>query len=220
MAVLTALAIGSLALSAFSAVKQGKAAKQAGKLANQAAQEEAGIIDYNAAIADQQAADAITRGQEQQQQVRAQTRQTIGSQRAGFAASGVDVSSGSAADVQADAAFLGELDALTAETNAAREAWGFKVQATDLRNRADVTRRTGKMQEKAANSAGNAAYVAGAGNVIGGVSNLLSDRYGFKEGRGSDASRPESTTAGRARATAGRASHRGRHAGVARRRRG
>ena len=180
MAVLTALAIGSLALSAFGAVKQGKATKQAGKLANEAAQAQAGIIDYNAAVADQQAADALTRGQEQEQQVRSATRQVIGSQRAGYAAQGVDVGSGSAADTQADAAFLGELDALTVATNAAREAHGFAVQATDLRNRANVTRRTGVNQEKAANAAGNSAYIAGAANVIGGASNLLADRYGFK----------------------------------------
>ncbi len=184
MAVMTALAIGSLAVSAFSAYKQGKATKQAGKLANEAAQEEAKVIDYNAAIADQQAADAMTRGQEREQRARQATRGIIGSQRAGFAASGVDVSSGSAADVQADAAFLGELDALTEETNAAREAWGFKVQAQDLRNRANVTRKTGVNQEKAANAAGNAAYIGGAANVIGGTANLLQARYGF--GRGSE----------------------------------
>lgn len=179
MAVMTALAIGGLALSAFGAVQQGRATKKAGTLANEAAQAEAGIIDYNAAVADQQAADALTRGQEQEQQVRSATRQVIGSQRAGFAAQGVDIGVGSAVDVQADAAFLGELDALTVATNAAREAHGFAVQATDLRNRADVTRRTGVNQERGANAAGNAAYVAGAANVIGGATSLLAARYGF-----------------------------------------
>lgn len=180
MAVMTALAIGSLALGAFSSVKQAKATKQAGKLANEASQDEARVIDYNAAIADQQAADAMTRGQEREQRARAATRGIIGSQRASFAAQGVDVGTGSAADVQADAAFLGELDALTEQTNAAREAWGFKVQAQDLRNRANVTRKTGVNQERAANAAGNAAYLGGAANVIGGTANLLQTRYGFK----------------------------------------
>lgn len=179
MAVMTALAIGSLALGAFSTVRQVKGQRQAGRLANEAAQQEAGIIDYNAAIADQQAADAITRGQEREQRARAATRGIIGSQRASFAAQGVDVGTGSAADVQADAAFLGELDALTEQTNAAREAWGFKVQATDLRNRADVTRRTGVNQERAANAASVGTAIGGAANVIGGVTNLLETRYGF-----------------------------------------
>ena len=192
MAVMTALAIGSLALGALSSIKQGRATKQAGKLANEAAQEEAGLIDYNAAIADTQAADAMTRGQEREQRARAATRGLIGSQRASYAAQGVDVGQGSAADVQADAAFLGELDALTEETNAAREAWGFKVQATDLRNRADVTRRTGVNQERAANAAGNAAYLGGAANVIGGTANLLQARYGFGRttSAGASSSRP------------------------------
>lgn len=179
MAVMTALAIGSLALGAFSTVKQVRDTKKAGKLANEAAQEEAKIIDYNASIADQQAADALTRGQEAEQRARARTRSVIGSQRAGFAAQGVDVGTGSAADVQADAAFLGELDALTEQTNAAREAWGYKVQATDLRNRANVTRKTGVNQERAAGAAALGTAIGGAANVIGGTANLLQARYGF-----------------------------------------
>lgn len=176
---MTALAIGSLALGAFSTVRQVQGQRKAGKLANEAAQQEAEVIDYNAAIADTQAADAITRGQEREQRARAATRGIIGTQRASFAAQGVDVGTGSAADVQADAAFLGELDALTEQTNAAREAWGFKVQATDLRNRADVTRRTGVNQERGANAASWGTAIGGAANVIGGVANLAQARYGF-----------------------------------------
>lgn len=190
MAVMTAIALGSLALGAFSTVQQVRGQRKAGKLANEAAQEEAALIDYNATIADQQAADALERGQERKQAVRSATRQVIGTQRAGFAGQGVDVSSGSAADVQADAAFLGELDALTEETNAAREAWGIKVQATDLRNRADVTRRTGVNQQKAANAASWGTAIGGAANVIGGATNLLAARYGFNRTTSASGSRP------------------------------
>jgi hypothetical protein len=176
---MTALAIGSLALSAFGQVKAGKAAKEAGKSEHAAADAQAGLLDYNAQIADAQAADAITRGQEEENRYRQGVRTLIGSQRAGFAGQGVDIGVGSAVDVQADTAYLGELDALTLRTNAAREAWGFRTQATDLRNRARVTRQTGIFAEQGANAQGNAAYVGAAATGLAGTVNLLERRYGF-----------------------------------------
>ena len=180
MAVLTALAIGSLAVSAYGAIRQGKALKEAGKRENEAAQSQAEIVDYNADVADVQAKDAIARGQEEEDRYRQGVRTLIGSQRAGFAAQGVDVTQGSAVDVVADTAYLGELDALTIETNAGREAWGYQVQAADLRKRAEVTRKTGINAEKAGSSMGNAAYLQGAGTVLSGAGSLLESRYGFK----------------------------------------
>jgi len=179
MAFMTALAIGSLAFSAYQQVRQGKAIKAAGRAENEAAQEQATLTDYNAQIADAQASDAITRGQEEENRYRQGVRTLVGSQRAGFAGQGIDVGVGSAADVQADSAFLGELDALTIRTNAAREAWGFRTQATDLRNRANVIRRTGQFAQAGANAQGNAAYFGAAGTAIGGAANLLETRYGF-----------------------------------------
>ncbi len=179
MALATALAIGSLAIGAYSTIRQQKAIKDAGKAENKAAQAQAGLLDYNAQIADAQAADAVTRGQEEENRYRQGVRTLVGSQRAGFAAQGVDIGTGSALDVQGDTAFLGELDALTIRTNAAREAWGHRASATDLRNRARVTRETGVFAEQGARAAGNAALIGGVGNIIGGTANLLESRYGF-----------------------------------------
>lgn len=183
MAVMTAIAIGGLALSAYQQVRQGRAIKQAGQAERAAADSQAEILDYNATIADAQAADAVTRGQEEENRYRQGVRSLIGSQRAGFAGQGVDVGVGSAADVQADSAFLGELDALTIRTNAAREAWGYKVQAADTRKRAEVTRKTGVFAERAANAAGNSAYVGAGATIASGAGSLLEARYGFGRGR-------------------------------------
>lgn len=83
----------------------------------------------NAQFANQAADDAVARGEFESDQQRLQTRAAIGSQRAGFAANGVDVNSGSAAEIQDDTAAMGELDALTIRNNAAREAWGYRTQA-------------------------------------------------------------------------------------------
>lgn len=83
----------------------------------------------NAAFAEQAALDATRRGEFESDQSRIANRELIGAQRAGFAANGVDVNSGSAANLQDDAAALGELDALTIRNNAAREAWGYRTQS-------------------------------------------------------------------------------------------
>lgn len=143
-------AVGTAA-SVVGQVKSGNAAKRIG--------------DYNAAVADAQAADALVRGQQDEEKFRQGVKTLIGSQRAGFAGQGVDVGVGSAVDVQADAAFLGELDALTIRTNAAREAWGYTVQAQDAR--------LGGQQAQSASRYGAAS------TVLSGTTSLLATRYGW-----------------------------------------
>lgn len=89
--------------------------------------------DYNAGIADIQAADATRRGTLDANNLNSQTRQLAGSQRATLAASGVDVNSGTAAAIVDETYILGERDATTIRNNAALEAFGFQTQAADLR---------------------------------------------------------------------------------------
>lgn len=91
------------------------------------------LANWNATIADKNATDAERRGQIAANRQRSQTRQTVGAQRAALAAQGLSLDSGTAVDLQADTSYFGELDALTIRNNAAREAWGYTSQATDLR---------------------------------------------------------------------------------------
>lgn len=171
------------------------AAARAGGLAEQRSLEsQAGLADYNAQVADLQSADATARGVQDENKFRTGVRGMIGSQRASLAASNVDVSFGSAADVQGDAAFLGELDALTIRTNAAREAWGFNVQGEDLRRRAQTARQegayaaesgvvTGAAQRAAGESAYSAAKWGIASTLVGAGGSLLAQKYGFGGGK-------------------------------------
>lgn len=127
-AAISTIALGT-GLSAYGKMRSGQETKQ--------------IYDANAGIADWQAQDALERGAVEEKRLRRRTEQVIGSQRTGLAAQGVDVNRGSALDVQADAAYLGELDALTIKNNAAKEAWGYKVQASDYRYRGKAAQREG-----------------------------------------------------------------------------
>jgi hypothetical protein len=105
----------------------------------------------------------------------------IGAQRAGIAAGNIDVGYGSAVDVQADAAHLGELDALTIRNNAQREAWGFKVEAIDTRQRAKITRKEGVAMEKAGKVAQSAHRLGAIGGLVTGAGSLAAEKYGWRE---------------------------------------
>lgn len=94
---------------------------------SQAASYQAQVATNAQKVATQNAQYAVQAGAQREEASRMRTAGLIGAQRATAAAHGVDVNSGSAVDVQSDAATLGELDALTIRNNAAREAYNYKV---------------------------------------------------------------------------------------------
>lgn len=169
---------------------QADAQVRAGKLAQEAKESEAQLAEYNAAVAELQAKDAITRGDLDANRMRSEIDQVIGRQRAGMAAGNIDVSFGSPLDIASDARYLGELDALQIKTNAAREAWGYQVQAEDARTRAAIIRKegryaaeTGSLNASALRAQGNAASTIGwlqAGSTIAtSAGSMLLAKYGY-----------------------------------------
>lgn len=112
----TSILTGAMAFS------QSEAMKQQG-----AYQKE--MYDTNARLAGYQAEDAIRRGNQEAINYKTQAKKTIGAQRAALAASGVDISDGSALDIQQETAAQGAEGALQIKNNAWREAWGYRVQA-------------------------------------------------------------------------------------------
>lgn len=66
--------------------------------------------------------------------------QMVAAQRLGFANSGVDINSGTPAQLQANTMDAAARDVMTLRANAAREAWGFKVQADALSQNHDTER--------------------------------------------------------------------------------
>lgn len=124
----------SAAVSAVGARGQAKA-QQAGL------NYQASVSDQNATLADMQARDAIRQGQGQEQNLRLQTGQLKGSQRATMAANGIDLTdTGSANDVFTSTDYMADHDAATIQNNALRQAWGYNVQAENYRNDASAKR--------------------------------------------------------------------------------
>lgn len=134
------VAVGvSTAISAYSASEQ--------------ASNQRDMANYNAKVADTQAQDAITRGNEEASKVRRQYAQIAGQQRAGFLAKGIDISEGSAADAIDQTDFFSTIDQGMAKQNAAREAWNLKA------------RQRGYEYEASTHRPGQAAFLAGASTV-------------------------------------------------------
>lgn len=115
----------------------------------------AGMLNRNAALKEQAAQESIFAGDTSADWQRVRTGQAIGTQRSVQAANGIDVNSGSAAQLQDDTAMIGELDALTIQNNAAREAYGHRIQADQDRMNAVQT----------VTNAGNKAT----GSILGGI---------------------------------------------------
>lgn len=183
MAVATAIIIGLAIYGAYQSSKgsiaAGNAAKKAGDAGLVAGQRGQELENYNAAIAEEQATDAITRGKDEEARFRQGVKALIGSQRAGFAGQGVDVGSGSAVDVQTDAAYLGELDAYTIQQNAVREAQGFHVQAENARRRGVMDLEAGQNRQAEGQGAQTASRYQAAGTILGTASSLVAAKYGW-----------------------------------------
>ncbi|MDY7579352.1 hypothetical protein RGU70_13620 [Herbaspirillum sp. RTI4] len=97
---------------------------------------QASVAANNAIIAQDKASITQDNGQIAVQNQDLKTAQTFGMQRAGLAANGVDLGSGSANDILTSTTMMGARDADQLQTNAMREAWGYSTQAADDTNNA------------------------------------------------------------------------------------
>lgn len=135
-----------------------------------AAEYNASVAAANAQIAKNKAAMAGAAGTAQVEQAQLQNRAKIGGLIASQAASGINVNSGSALDVRSSAQQLGQLNAITVRSNAARQAYGYDVES------ASDTGQQGLYQSEA-NNAMPAAEINAAGTVLGNAGSAAS-RYG------------------------------------------
>lgn len=126
-----------IALAAGQGLLQGLGQKRQAKA-------DAAALRQNAIYLNNAAWDARMRGRLESDYARLDTQQAIGTQRAAQAASGGEVNTGTNAILQQDTAQFGELDALTIANNAAREAYGYEVEATGLQNQARALKKAAK----------------------------------------------------------------------------
>lgn len=159
------IATGSqLALTGMGAVGAYNSAKASQQQAQYAGQ----VAQNNATLADQQAADARARGDEEASKVRRDGEQLKGLQRNRMAASGLDLSAGTAAEVVDQTDFFSLTDQATAKKNAGREAWTKTQQGNQFRSDAKMNRATAK---------GTSPGMAAATSLLGGAGRVADTFY-------------------------------------------
>lgn len=128
--------------------------------ANRQGNAEAAQAELNKRLSEIAAMDAIRRGDYEAAKVSGEATRVIGKARTTQAASGVDITSGSSLDVIETTRLFTELDKEVIRNNAAREAWGYKVQGLEYAARSEMA--------KASIGSNIAATVlGGAGDLIG-----------------------------------------------------
>ena len=133
----------SAATTAVSVAQQAQQAQQAAAQQSSRAAQAAYQTAYQtaqarnaAAVSEYNAQDAERRGEVEEERQRRKTSLLLGTQQARFAAQGSDLM-GSPLDLLGDTAAFGEQDALATRYQAAREAWGQRIQAANQNAQAD-----------------------------------------------------------------------------------
>lgn len=101
------------------------------------------IAEINSEIANEQAESAMSRGRQQERQLRVDYSQLMGKQRAIMAAQGLNLEEDTALNVQLDTRRQEEIDVLTLRNNTAMEAWGYNVQAYNYTQMGKYAKREG-----------------------------------------------------------------------------
>lgn len=101
---------------------------------------QATLGEVNARISELGARSMLLQGERQEQAQRIGTAQLKSAQRVAMAANGVDLGSRSALNVMTGTDVLGEIDANTIRANALRAAWGYRAQAMNSANQAELAR--------------------------------------------------------------------------------
>lgn len=159
----TGFEMAVIGLSAAGVAAQSVAASQASAAQKSAYEYQAAVSRNNQKIAEWQAQNEIEKGQEAEVEQRRKIAALKGSQRAGLAAKGLDISTGSALNILTDTDYLGELDVLNIRSNAERAAWAARVQGSNEAANATLL----SMRAEAENPllAGAGTFLSGAGSV-------------------------------------------------------
>lgn len=151
-------AIAAVAVSAYGAYESGQASKKAAK-------HNAKMDKYNAEMQGNQAIDALERGAIEADNVAKEGAAAIGEGRAAWAGGNVELSTGTAAMWEVEAAESVAADVGMTRYNAGQEAASFRNAAWNSRASASLNKYKGR-------SAARAGNIGAASSVLGGLSSV------------------------------------------------
>lgn len=134
------VAIASMAMSVGSSLLGAAGAKRQGEAQAQTLAYQAGVAEMRKKVALQNRDYALAAGETEAQSFGLRARNTMGKIRAAQAASGMDVGSGSAVEVQKGQQKVTDIDMAQIRNNAARKAYGYSVDAAGEEAQANLYR--------------------------------------------------------------------------------
>lgn len=166
------LLIASTAVAVVGALESGAAAKNA-------ADYQSAVANNNAQIAKQNADYALQAGQVSAENQSRKGAAQIGHIKTAQAASGVNVNSGSALEVQAGQRETNQLDTETVLNNAQLHAYGYRTQATNFEAEAKLDTMKGEQAQEAS-------YFKAGSDILSGASGISGKWTGAPSSAGSD----------------------------------
>lgn len=106
------------------------------------------LAENNSALARARADDANAMGAREMERAAWRARMRMGEQRAAIAANNLDPTMGTPADILGETALFGEIEQQDIRLNAARQAWGHQVDASNFTSEAGMSRWQGRTQSQ------------------------------------------------------------------------
>lgn len=133
------------------------------------------IAEFNAQFAELDAYRTEQYGETEVARYQNEIDATVGNQRVAYAASGVDVTSGTAAAIQAETKLTGFLNQLDIRTQAQSKALGYKREAMNIRLQGITGQSQASLNANAVETAGIIGAVPGAISGYGSLRDLVND---------------------------------------------
>lgn len=148
----------NIGMQLFGASEEAKAQKRQAEFAAQQ-------LEFNSRMAERDANEIVKRADLDVQQFQRKGALVRGAQRASMAAQGIDIDSGSAQAIAEETNANLVEDITNIKNNAIMEAYGYRVQASQMRQQANMTRAAGRQAASNTLLAGGARAVSGAAST-------------------------------------------------------
>ena len=188
--------LGGAALSTYGGLQQAAGTRAAGQASYNAGMYSAAVAAQNAEIANQRSDRAIAAGSQKASMESLKGAANLGAIKAGQAAAGVDVNTGSAVRVQESARMLNKLNADTTMNNAQETAYGYKVEASQDEAQAKLDVMGGEQAKSGADRAANAQTINAFGSGLLGAATAVGPKWNLADSLSSIAPKNETWTGG------------------------
>ncbi len=167
------LAIGASLVGAAGQIHQGNSAAAQSNYLAQVARNQQQMHQRNALVHEQSAQSAEQQGASDRQRQQIKTAQVIGAHRAGLAAQGGDINTGSNLDLIGDQARSGAFDALSIDHNAAQKAYQLRLQAMNSSNLSNLAGADSANEHRRAIDTGTSTAFGVGKSLLGDASSII-----------------------------------------------